>query len=195
LDDDGYGSYYEIVQALGVIQQRIKTRRRPTVVSISISGGRNDAINRALEDLLQANILLPVVAAGNANQDASNWSPASANVLTVGATDIQDKRSSFSNYGAPVKIFAPGSNIVSTCPRQALCAMSGTSMATPIVAGIAATVWSHQPKLKPRDVLNKLVYSTSLKNILRDIPSNTANRLVHLDPIAQCLIEQVMILQ
>lgn len=109
--------------------------------------------------------VLIVVAAGNSNVDASTTAPASCNnVLTVASTTVQGARSSFSNYGAAVDIAAPGSSVLNTINLGTTVAgesgyayMSGTSMATPHVAGVAALVWSLQPSLSLADLRSRLV--------------------------------------
>jgi subtilisin family serine protease len=85
-------------------------------VNMSLGGGYSAALNQAAETMVARNIFL-AVAAGNSNANAANYSPASApSACTVGATTSADARSSFSNYGALVDIFAPGSNVLSTWP-------------------------------------------------------------------------------
>ena len=88
------------------------------------------------------------VAAGNENQDACNTSPAAAeNAITVGASTLDDSRAYFSNYGKCVDIFAPGLNIVSTYigSDTATATLSGTSMASPHIAGLLSYFVSLQP--------------------------------------------------
>lgn len=85
-------------------------------VNMSLGGGYSAALNQAAQTMVSRGIFL-AAAAGNNNANAANFSPASApSACTVGATDSRDARSSFSNYGSVVDIFAPGSNILSTWP-------------------------------------------------------------------------------
>nr|WP_318010905.1 S8 family peptidase [Deinococcus multiflagellatus] len=110
------------------------------VANMSLGGGFSQAVNDAVNNAASRNLVM-VVAAGNENQNACNVSPASAaNAITVGSTTNTDARSSFSNYGTCVDIFAPGSNITSTWigSTSATNTISGTSMATPHVTGAAA---------------------------------------------------------
>jgi len=110
------------------------------IASMSLGGGKNQAINQAVAKLDAAGILV-VVAAGNSNKDACSGSPSSApEAFTVGASEIDDSRAYFSEFGACVKIFAPGVEIWSTKPNNQYQFMSGTSMATPFVAGFASWV-------------------------------------------------------
>lgn len=111
---------------------------------MSLGGSFSTAVNRAVEAAVSTGITF-VVAAGNSNKDASNTSPASAgSAITVGSTDNTDTRSKFSNYGRFVDVFAPGTDIVSAWmgSTTATHKLSGTSMASPHVAGLAATIMS-----------------------------------------------------
>lgn len=112
----------------------------PKVISMSLGGGKNKAFNRAVEEAAEENFVL--VAAGNSNRDACQESPSSAggNVVVVGATTYHDSRAVFSNFGDCVDIFAPGTSITaaSNLHKDATKTMSGTSMATPVAAGVAA---------------------------------------------------------
>ena len=118
---------------------------RKSVMSMSLGGGFSQATNNAADAVYNSGVTV-VVAAGNENQLASNVSPASAaNAITVGAIDQQDARSIWtggkaSNYGSAVDIFGPGTGIVSAyyTSDTATQSLSGTSMATPHVAGLAA---------------------------------------------------------
>jgi len=107
------------------------------IMSASLGGGKSTASNDAIEALIASGVIA-VVAAGNDNADACNYSPASApSVITVGATDRTDVRATFSNFGSCVDIFAPGVSITSAwyTSDTASNTISGTSMATPYVSG------------------------------------------------------------
>merc|ERR1719330_124855 len=87
---------------------------RPAVISMSLGGSGSDPGYSTVIDAAVENGVTVVVAAGNSNSDACNFSPAfAANAITVGSTDSTDRRSSFSNYGQCVEIWAPGSSVVS----------------------------------------------------------------------------------
>ncbi|KFA74139.1 hypothetical protein S40288_08182 [Stachybotrys chartarum IBT 40288] len=108
------------------------------VVNMSLGGGYSASINTAAAGIVNAGLFL-AVAAGNSATDAATFSPASyAGACTVGSTDSADRISSFSNYGSVVDIFAPGSSILSTYPTSTTRSLSGTSMASPHVAGLGA---------------------------------------------------------
>ena len=120
------------------------------------------------------------IAAGNSNQNAANSSPARVTqAITVGASTSNDARSSFSNFGSVVDIFAPGSAILSAwrTSNTATASLSGTSMASPHVAGVAARYLQGNPGASPATVRNALVAAASL-NRLTGIPSGTSNRLL-----------------
>jgi len=116
-----------------------------------------------------------VVAAGNANQDAANFTPAGCNgVITVAATDRDGSRAWFSNFGAAVEISAPGVNVISTLndgttrPGAATYnSMSGTSMAAPHVSGVVSLMLSRNSSLTPAQVL------ASLQQTARRFPSGS----------------------
>ncbi|EPS41579.1 hypothetical protein H072_4519 [Dactylellina haptotyla CBS 200.50] len=112
-----------------------------SVASMSLGGGKSTAINAAVDAIFNAGVTI-VVAAGNESQDAKNVSPASApNAITVGAIDSSNKIASFSNWGTLIDVFAPGVDVKSawgTGDDTTTKTISGTSMACPHVAGLAA---------------------------------------------------------
>jgi subtilisin family serine protease len=119
-----------------------------------------------------------VVAAGNEAADACYTSPASAALaITVGATTQQQRLADFSNFGACVDILAPGDAILSAVPRNRYGYMSGTSMASPIVAG----VWSLYPEREPRELLRLTV-----NNQVPMLPPGTPNRQLYNRPTYAC---------
>ncbi len=125
-----------------------------------------------------------VVAAGNNGDDACKFSPARSKLaFTVGSTDQQDRFSDFSNYGECVDINAPGSMIQSTLPNNQNGFMSGTSMATPIVAGIASLYVSYpQNQRSTVQDLRRMFKSTATKEAIFNIPKNTVN-LIAFQPL------------
>ncbi|EAS27902.3 subtilisin-like protease [Coccidioides immitis RS] len=108
------------------------------VINLSLGGARSDTTNMAVANAVQAGLHV-AVAAGNDNQDAENSSPASEpTVCTVAASNINDQKASFSNFGAVVDIYAPGEEILSLAPGGGTQTLSGTSMAAPHIAGMGA---------------------------------------------------------
>ena len=125
-------------------------------------GGFSQALNDAIAASGDAGILF-VAAAGNsaANNDATPYYPASyelANIIAVAATDQTDALASFTNYGATtVDLAAPGVSILSTYPGNTYSSMSGTSMATPHVSGVAALAWSYAPSASYQQIRSALL--------------------------------------
>ncbi|GAB3995351.1 S8 family peptidase [Nocardioides marmoraquaticus] len=129
------------------------------VANMSLGGGANTATDQAIARMTGAGVTT-VVAAGNENQNACNVSPARApSAITVGATTNTDARASFSNFGSCVDIFAPGQNITSAWigSTTATNTISGTSMASPHVAGVAAQYLQLNPGASPSTVTNAIV--------------------------------------
>lgn len=123
------------------------------------------------------------VAAGNDNRDACDYSPAaSEKAITVGASTIEDERAYFSNYGKCVDVFGPGMDIQSVWigSKSATNTISGTSMASPHVAGLAAYYVSLAPEnvtITPKYIKDRVI-ELSTKDMLEKIPKGTVNRLV-----------------
>ncbi|KAG5925476.1 Cuticle-degrading protease [Claviceps africana] len=180
LDNSGSGPYSAIIAGMDYVAQDARTRGCPSgvIASMSLGGGYAASVNQAAAALVRSGVFL-AVAAGNENRDAQNTSPASEpTVCTVGATDINDNRSTFSNYGKVLAIFAPGTNIISTWIGGTTRAISGTSMATPHVAGLAAYLSALEGRSSPTS-LCKRIQSLSTKNVLNGVPDGTVNYLAY----------------
>ncbi len=156
LDCDGSGSYSDFIAGIDWVTAHAKL---PAVANMSIGGPKDKALDDAVNRSIAKGITF-AVAAGNDNRNACKFSPSdTSNAITVGAVDSGDKRASFSNYGACLDIFAPGVNIKSASNESntGTAVMSGTSMASPHVAGAAALVLGAHPAWTPQQVRDDLV--------------------------------------
>jgi subtilisin family serine protease len=125
---------------------------KPAVANMSLGGGLSTSLNTAVSNSITAGVVY-AVAAGNNGADACSYSPASASTaLTVGATSSADAKASWSNYGSCLDLFAPGVSILSTSSSGGTTTMSGTSMASPHVAGAAALYLEGSPSATPAQV-------------------------------------------
>ncbi|MGW5054859.1 S8 family serine peptidase [Actinokineospora sp. NPDC004072] len=183
LNCQGTGQWSQII---GGIDWVASNHRKPAVANMSIGGSRASSVNDAVNRLINAGVVA-VVAAGNDNADACNYSPASTpNAITVGATTRTDSRArpqdwnnvNGSNYGTCVDIFAPGTAIVSTTMNGSTGSMSGTSMASPHVAGAAALYLQANPNATNQQVRDALVDNSS-QNKLSNIGTGSPNRLLY----------------
>ncbi|KAL3897473.1 MAG: hypothetical protein SGCHY_003388 [Lobulomycetales sp.] len=138
-----------------------KKKRVLSAANMSLGGGKSRALDMAVNAVVQAGVHF-AVAAGNDDRDACSYSPAAATeAITVGATTISDTRAWFSNWGSCLDIFAPGHQIKSAWigSKHAVNTISGTSMASPHIAGIVASYLSRRDwaKLTTRDLKKKLI--------------------------------------
>lgn len=172
---DGSGTNAGVIAGVDwVAQNHIK----PAVANMSLGGGASSAVDTAVRNAIVAGVTV-VVAAGNDNQNACNYSPArQPDAITVGSTTNTDARSSFSNIGACLDIFAPGSNIVSTSRTGGTQSMSGTSMASPHAAGVAALYLQANPSASPAQVANALINNATV-NVVTGAGAGSPNRLLY----------------
>lgn len=160
LDCAGSGETSQVVAGLDWVVRHHRAGQ-PAVVNMSLSGPVSPALDTAVRKVISDGVSV-VVAAGNDNVDACNSSPARVpGVLTVAATDRNDARATFSNWGACVDLFAPGVDITSTWKGSTTRTISGTSMATPHVVGAAALHLSARPAATPAAVHSAVVGATT----------------------------------
>ncbi|TFK25386.1 serine protease [Coprinopsis marcescibilis] len=185
LSDAGSGSIAGIVSGLDWIRGQAAASGRPTVVSMSLGGGANTALDNAVANLVSAGIHV-TVAAGNDNRDAANTSPArTPSAITVGASNILDQKASFSNFGPIVDVFAPGQAVISSwigASNAATNSISGTSMATPHVAGLVAYLISKEGNAAPA-VIEARIKALSVKGVITGLNAATANNLAQIGPV------------
>jgi len=179
LDCTGMGTISTLIAGLDWVLQDHAQSAGPAVVNMSLGGDASSALDTEVNSLLAAGITT-VVAAGNDNIDACQKSPARvAGALTVGASTENDERASFSNYGACVDLFAPGTGIVSDwySSPTATSISSGTSESAPFVAGAAALCLEMYPTASPATVSQTLLSQATL-DVLASIGAGSPNRLL-----------------
>ncbi|KAF9103419.1 hypothetical protein BGX27_010593 [Mortierella sp. AM989] len=178
LDADGSGSTSGVVAGMDWVASNATPGS--SVVNMSLGGGRSQAIDDAAQRLYDANIPLIVAAGNSATTNACNGSPSGApNTYTVAASDRNDRVASFSSYGSCVEIFGPGVSITSSWigAPDASDTISGTSMATPHVVGVAALYLSFNSLPTAQSVFDKLTSTATTGKITGSL-KGSPNRLV-----------------
>jgi subtilisin family serine protease len=176
LDCGGSGSWSGVIAGMDWVTAN---HRKPAVANMSLGGGANSSVDAAARRMISAGVAT-AIAAGNGNmggvaQDACKYSPARVTeAMTIGSTTSTDGKSSWSNYGNCVDFFAPGSSITSAWyqTNTETRTISGTSMATPHVAGVAALYLQSNPGANAQTVRDALFAKTT-KGIVTS--SKTAN--------------------
>lgn len=170
LDCNGGGTLSGVIDGVDWVAAN---HQPPAVANMSLGGGASTSLDNAVENAVNDGILV-VAAAGNDNTDACNASPARVeDALTVGSTTSSDQRSSFSNYGSCVDIWAPGSDIASAwyTSDTAVNTISGTSMAAPHAAGVGALYLESNSSASPASVFSGLT-DTATSGALSGIGSS-----------------------
>jgi subtilisin family serine protease len=173
---DGSGSFSDFIAAVDWVTTNAK---RPAVANMSLGGPLSKALDAAVKRSVDSGVTY-AIAAGNESKNACKGSPAAApDAITVGAVDSADARPTFSNYGKCLDIFAPGVDIKSAGKGSdsAVQTMSGTSMASPHVAGAAALVLAAHPGWTPRQVRDDLVANAGA-GLVRNPGKGSPNRLL-----------------
>jgi len=183
LDCGGLASLDGVIRGIDwVVANHVSGR---AVANLSIGGDTGyPTLDHAINGLIADGVAVAVAAGNGSGADACTLSPARAPAaLTVGATTELDARSSFSNIGSCIDLFAPGSNIRSAWigTPTATSVKSGTSMATPLVAGALAVLWTQHPTLSALQVQSLLVTSAT-RNRLTGVGTGSPNLLLYLSP-------------
>ena len=175
---NGSGSDSDVIRGVDWVTDHVQRNAWPAVANMSLGGGLSPALDLAVCNSIRAGVSY-AVAAGNDNADACEESPARVvQAITAGATDRTDRRSSFSNVGPCVDIFAPGSDIISARNGGGSTSLSGTSMASPHAAGVAALCRQRVPGATP-DGARSCVLENSSRDKLTGVGAGSPNLLLY----------------
>ncbi|WP_338024056.1 S8 family peptidase [Amycolatopsis keratiniphila] len=182
LNNSGSGTTAGVIAGIDWVT---KNHVKPAAANMSLGGGASSTLDDAVRRSIAAGVTYGV-AAGNSNSNASGFSPARVTeAITVGSATNTDARSSFSNYGSVVDIFAPGTNITSSWNTNdtATRTISGTSMATPHVVGVAARFLQNNKSATPAQVATALINAATPGKVTNP-GSGSPNRLLYWAPTA-----------
>ncbi|MGW5030200.1 S8 family peptidase [Streptomyces nigra] len=178
LDNNGSGTTAGVIAGIDWVTAN---HSGPSVANLSLGGGASTALDTAVRNSISSGVTY-AVAAGNSSANASSYSPARVTqAITVGATTSTDARAGYSNYGSVLDLFAPGSSITAGWHTSdtATNTISGTSMATPHVAGAAAVYLAGHTSATPAAVASALT-SGATTNVVTSPGSGSPNRLLKL---------------
>ncbi|KAI9591008.1 peptidase S8 and S53 subtilisin kexin sedolisin [Syncephalis fuscata] len=179
LNRKGSGAISDIVAAVQYVTRA--ARRGKTVINMSLGGSKSRALDDAVSAAANAGVAV-IVAAGNDHANACRESPAgSSRAFAVASSDRNDRQSSFSNYGPCARLYAPGSGIRSLAPNGGTTSMSGTSMSSPHVAGVAALYLSARSYSNVDELYSALV-NNATPNVVSGVSQGTPNKLVYNQP-------------
>jgi subtilisin family serine protease len=175
LDCQGSGTDAGVIAGMDWVARHA---HRPAVANMSLGGGRSAPIDAAATRLSGAGIFV-AVAAGNDGGDACDGSPSGAGgVLAVAASSRTDASAGFTDHGRCVRVYAPGAEITSDWPNGAVHTMSGTSMASPHVVGVAA-LYKEAEGDAPQSAVTGWITAHAVRNALTGVPPGTPNLLLN----------------
>ncbi|WP_328485267.1 S8 family peptidase [Streptomyces zaomyceticus] len=180
LDDNGSGTTDQVVAGIDWVT---KNHSGPSVANMSLGGGADEALDAAVKRAIESGVTF-AVAAGNESSDAGQGSPSRVpEALTVASSTKDDEQSDFSNFGSVVDLYAPGSDITSAWNDSdtGVKTISGTSMASPHVAGAAALYLAANPSATPADTAAALT-GAATADAIKNPSSGTANKLLKVAP-------------
>ena len=164
-----------------VTAQKLARPGTPAVANISLGSGLSDSFDQAIDRAVEAGVIV-VNSAGNENVDACTRSPSSAaRSISVASIGQSNSKSSFSNFGSCVDIYAPGEGVTAaSTAAQGTSTFSGTSMASPLVSGVAALYLEREPSLTPEQVWAEM-QSDAATGLVQDARDSSSNLIVSVD--------------